>query len=333
MDPRFCYTVPQVDAQTLLAKLKSPGPLEALAALAVDALLASPPRALLTDAEAVAWARRLASGWLEAPGAPAALGRVVEEVANGLRKERRRLQDLAPGELLQAVRAVLERPFSPARATVLALLDREPIRELVRGILLETVLDFGRKASAPVAGMARGLGALARKAGESVASRSGTLGSLVGAVGSEVERQLEKRAQDFVDASLSQVFGQVADALCAPEQAEQARALRLAALDGVLDLTGAQLSRELINLDVPGAAELLRGSLRRWLASPGADAALLRGARWALGLGGDRPVRARLEELGLLESARALAVEQATARTREVVASPAFEAWLAALMA
>jgi hypothetical protein len=323
-----------VDPQTLWTKLKTTGagsPLDALAALAVDALLDVPPRALLTDAEVVAWTRRLATGWLDAPAAPAALGRVVESAANALQPERRRLKDLAPRELLQAMRAVLERPFTPARSTVLAIIDREPTRELVRAILLETVVEFGRKASAPVAGMARGLGALARMAGETVASRSGTLGTLVGAVGSEVERQLERRAQDFVDASLSHVFGQVADALCDPAQSEQARAMRLSVFEGALELTGTQLARELVNLDVPGAAELLRGSLRRWLKTPGADAALLQVAGWALGLEDDRPLRTRREALGVLEATRALAVEQAAARMRQVVATPAFEAWLQTL--
>jgi len=324
-----------VDAKALLEKLEGEGPgspLEGLAVLAVEAQLDAPPRALMTDAEAVAWARRLAQGALGSPGAVKALTRVVESAANGLHRERRRLKDLAPRELLQPLRTVLERPFTPDRKAVLALLDREPMRQLVRSILLEAVVDFGKKASAPVAGMARGLGALARMAGESVASRSGTIGTLVGAVGSEVERQLERRAQDFVDASLAHVFAQVADALCDPRQADQATSLRLSMFDGALELTGVQLARELVNLDLPGAAETLRAGLQRWLGTPGADAALLGAARRVLGLQDQRPLRSRLEELGLLEGLRALAVQQGEARLRELVRTPGFAAWLQALV-
>jgi hypothetical protein len=324
-----------VDTPTVLQRLRSEGagaPLEGLATLGVDALLDAPGRTFLTEAQLVAWARRLATAWLEAPQARQALSRQVEMAVNSLQRERRRLEDLAPGELLGAIRAVLARPFSPDRRTVLSLLDREPLRQLVRSILLEAVLDFGRKASAPVAGMARGLGALARMAGESVSSRSGTLGSLVGAVGSEVERQLERRAQDFVDASLAHVLAQVADALCDPAQAEQATALRLAMLDGALALTGPQLARELMNLDVPGAGELLREALARWLATPDADATLLAASRRLLAGEADRPLRAGLHALGVLEAGRELAIEQATSRLRQVVATPAFERWLQALL-
>jgi hypothetical protein len=324
-----------VDAKALLERLKTGGPgspLEGLAELAVDAFLDAPARTLLSDAEVVTWARRLASGWLAAPTAPAALERMLEAAANGLQRQRRRLKEVAPRELQRALRTVLERPFSPDRRTVLSLIDREPTRQLVRSILLEAVLDFGRKASAPVAGMARGLGALARMAGETMASRSGTLGSLVGAVGSEVERQLEKRAQDFVDASLSHVFAQVADALCDPRQADQAIALRLSVLDGALELTGPQLARELINLDVPGATRTLRAGLETWLATPAADPVLLQLARWVLGFEGERTLKAQLEELGVLEAARALALAQARARMAEVVETPAFASWLGALL-
>lgn len=319
----------------LLERLKGSGPdspLAALAVLAVDATLDAPPRALVSDAEAVGWARRLAEGALAAQGAEQALGRVVEAAANALQRERRRVGERLPRELLQPARAVLERPFTPDRRTVLGLLDREPMRELVRAILLEAVVDFGRKASAPVAGVARGLGALARIAGESVASRSGTLGTLVGAVGSEVERQLERRAQDFVDASLSHVFGQVADALCDPRQAEQATALRLSLFDGALELTGPQLARELVNLDLPGASRTLKAGLQRWLASPAADPALLQAAQALLGLQDQRPLRARLAAWGVAEPVRALALQQAEARLRELVAAPGFERWLEALV-
>jgi hypothetical protein len=85
-----------------------------------------------------------------------------------------------------------------------------------------------------VAGMARGLGSLAKFAGETVKARSGGLGSLVGAVSGEVERQLEKRAVEFVDASIAGVFGQIADALSDPKRAEEAAELRMAIFDGAL---------------------------------------------------------------------------------------------------
>jgi hypothetical protein len=222
--------------------------------------------------------------------------------------------------------------FPPDRTLVLTIIDRGPIRQLVREILLEAVLDFARKASAPMAGMAKGLGALARFAGETVRSRSGGLGSLVGAVGGEVERQLEKRAVEFVDATLAGVFGQLADAFADPRRAAEAAELRVALFDGVLELTSAQLSRELVNADIPGGAEVLRAGLARWLAAPQAEAQLGALAARATGVLTKQTTGELLAELGLREVVRAAAQEYAVAGLRQLVGTPAFERWLTTLV-
>lgn len=324
-----------MNASALLATLHLDGPgtpLTKLAELSVDALLDVPVSSWLTSGDLKAWVRRLSLGLLSSDEALAQLGRTVESAVASLQAERRPLEAVTPREVRRALREVARRPFSPDRRAVLAIIDREPFRALVRQILLEAVLEFGRRASAPVAGMARGLGTLARMAQETVMSRSGGLGSLVGAVGSEVERQLEKRAVDFVDAALGGVLGQLADAIADPRRAEEASELRLSLFDGAMSLTGPQLARELVNADVPGAADLLRGALRGWIASKEADAALEELSRLLASAAGTRTGREELEALGLLADARQLAVEQTTARLRQVVATPAFAAWLEALL-
>jgi hypothetical protein len=233
-----------------------------------------------------------------------------------------------PQDVRHAVRDVLQRPFSPDRKAVLAIIDREPTRELVRGLLLDAVLDFGRKMSAPLAGVTRGLGALARMAGEAVSSRSGTLGGIVGAVSGEVERQLEKRAVEFVDAALGGIFGQIADVISDPRRAAEAAELRLAFFDGALELTLPQLSRELINADVPGAAAVLRTGLERWLKGPGSDADLQRVADTLAGTVGKKPLQQFLKDAGVLEAAQLLLKEQLLAQLTFISAQPAFAAWL-----
>jgi hypothetical protein len=196
-------------------------------------------------------------------------------------------------------------------------------------LLLDAILDFGRKASAPVAGMARGLGSLAKLAGESVKARSGGFGSLVGAVSGEVERQLEKRAVEFVDAALGGVFGQIADAISDPKRAEEAAELRLAFFDGVMELTGPQLSRELMNLDVTGGAKVLREGMSKWLATPESETVLTEFATRLLEHDGKRTVREVLAEVGLLDVAKSIAVEQLAVRIKAITATPEFAAWLA----
>lgn len=325
-----------MDARDLVSRLTQPGPTApaaTLAALSIDAVLATPLGELLPRDRTVAVAREALAGWLAAPGAVTALSRVVESLTERLQAEPRPMKDVVAREVRAALREVVARPFSPERRLVLAIIDRSPVRELVRQLLLDTVLDFGRKASAPVAGMARGLGSLARLAGETVKARGGGLGSLVGAVGSEVERQLERRAVDFVDAALGGVMGQLADVIANPQRAAEAAELRVAFLDGALELSGPQLARELMNLDAAGGAEVLRAGLARWVASDQAAPQLHQLADFVLTRDAGRPVGELLREIGLLEVVRAAAVEALAERTRRLAATPAFEAWLTALLA
>ncbi|MCC6337275.1 MAG: hypothetical protein IT380_25180 [Myxococcales bacterium] len=324
-----------MDATTLKTKLLLHGPdapLAKLAALSVDALLDTPLSALSKQGEAVSATRRLLEAWLASDEAGKTLGKVVDLAVARLQARRSALKEVTPAEVQRTVRELVGRPFSPEKRLVLTIIDRPPMRELVRQLLLDVVLDFGRRASAPVAGVAKGLGALARMAGETVKAKSGGLGSLVGAVSGEVERQVEKRAIDFVDAALAGVFGQLADAVSDPKRAEEAAELRMAFFDGVLELTLPQLAREVMNADVPGGAEVLRAGLKSWLASEASHQGLQQVAQAVLERDGARTVRMLLADWGLAEEARALAVEQLAARLRAIVQTDGFSQWLAALM-
>jgi hypothetical protein len=312
---------------SLKTKLSDEKSVQALAHVCLDVWLEKPVGALLPVEVAVPVVRAALSGWLESPSAVKALARGVDLVVNELNATRRTLKDVVARDVREAVRDVVGRPFSPDRKLVLTVIDRDPTRELVRQLLLDFVLEFGRRASAPVAGMAKGLGTFAKLAGDAVKSRTGTLGSLVGAVGSEVERQMEKRAVEFVDTALSGVFGQLADAVSDPRRATEAAELRVAMLDGVLELTLPQLAREVANADVPGAVEVVRAGLTRWLASAASDEELKALASFAMKDVAARPAKDVLEELGLLAVVRERGAEALAKRLTEVVTSEAFERW------
>lgn len=312
---------------SLRQKLNDDKALTQLAALSLEVWLEQPVRHLFPPDALVATTRKALSAWLASPTALNVLGRGVELVVRELNATPKPLKDVVARDVRAAIRDVVGRPFSPDRKVVLTIIDREPMRELVRELLLDFVLEFGRKASAPVAGVAKGLGSFAKLAGEAVKARTGTLGSLVGAVGSEVERQMEKRSVEFVDAALSGVFAQLADAISDPKRATEAAELRVAAMDGVMELTLPQLSRELANADVPGGAEVLRKGLERWLASAASDVELERLAALLLEDAGAKKAKDALAELGLLDVVRERATEWLAARLREVVASDAFKAW------
>ena len=322
-----------MDATTLKTKLNDAA-LSQLAALSLETLLDTPVTAALDEQTVVRITRSLLSGWLESSESMPAFNRLLERVANELANDRRTLKQVISVDVREAVREVVSRPFSPDRSVVLSLIDRDPTRALVRQLLLDALLDFGRKLGAPVSGVAKGLGSLAKLATETVKSRGGGLGSLMGAVSGEVERQLERRAAEFVDAALAGIFGQIADAISDPARASEAAELRTAMFDGAMTLTLHQLSRELMNADVPGGAEMLRGALRRWLADAKlADEYLSSLAAFALNASPQRTVRQLLTEWGLLDVVTPLLREQLQARMKDVVASDAFAKWLESLLA
>ena len=319
-----------MDAQTLISRLQADAA-DSLAVICVDSVLGTPIGTLLPDAVVLYTVRKGLAGWLESDSAIGALNTVVEALAKKLQAARRPLKDLVASDVRHALREMMGRPFSPDRKLVLTVIDRGPTRELVRQLLLDAVLEFGRRASAPVAGMARGLGSLAKMAGDRVKARSGSLGSLVGAVSGEVERQLEKRATEFVDSALAGVFGQIADAVSDPERAAEAAELRIAFFDGALELTGPQLARELANLDVAGSAEILRAGLKRWLATSASDAQLKEFLELVVHQQPERTLKEVLSEIGLLEVTRSFGSEQLAPRIRAIAASPECAAWLASL--
>lgn len=317
-----------MNATTFKTKLTDVA-LTQLATLTVETLLETPITHWVEEQRVVRLMRAVLTGWLESDQSMPAFTRLTERAINDLAGRQETLHRVLSGELQQALRTLVSRPFSPDRALVLSLIDQDPTRALVRRLLLDVILDFGRKLSAPVSGVAKGLGSLAKLATDTVKARSGGLGSLVGAVSGEVERQLEKRATEFVDAAMGGIFGQIADALCDPGRAHEAAQMRLAMFDAAMKLTLKQLSREFMNADLPGTAELLRDSLRTWLAGAEADRQLTSLAAWVLS---SMPsLREGLTQWGLLEQARALAIEQLGARMKDVVATPAFAQWLESL--
>ena len=324
-----------MDAATLnkrLTNLADGGPVDQLAELTLDALLDTSLMTLVPEDFAVRALRIGIEGWLHSAQAVPALNRLVEAAVNDLQKDGRKLREVMASELKATVLEMLERPYSPDRRLVLTIIDRPPMRELIRGLLLQTVTDFGKKVTSPVAGMAKSLGGLARFAVDTAKARSGAIGSMVGAVSGEVERQLEKRAVDFVDASMSGVFGELADSVSNPQRAHEAAELRVAFFEGVLELTLPQLARELMNLDVPGGAKVLREGLEQWVGSPASDDALKELAAKLTQREGGRSLREVLEESGQLQTYRTIGREALRARMAQLVTTPAFAAWLEAVM-
>ncbi len=292
--------------------------MDQLLSLWLDFALAQPLSAWIPPERAAELLADALAAWSTTPAAEAALLDALGAWKANAQAERRTLKTLVPGELREGVTALVGRPFSPDRGLVLAVLDREPVRELIRALLVDALLEFGRQVRTPVAGVARGLTGLARMAAETAKSATGTFGAfaggVVGAVSGEVERQFEKRAAEFVDSALSGIMRRLAEALSDPRRAAEQAALRAELLEGVLGLTPQQLARELDRADVPGGVTLLRGALARYAGNPATRAQLAATLTALLTPRAQRTTREVLDELGVtalvLTHAKALGREQ-----------------------
>ena len=322
-----------MNAQDLLARLQdaSPdGPLDRLASLVVEHELSQPLETLF-PAPLLARALKAAlEGWLASDTADRELASALEHLHLHLTQEKRTVREAVPPELAKGLAELASRRYSPDRAVVMAVLDRPPVRSLARGLLLNVLIEFSRKVSAPVTEnrIAKGFSGLARLAAEQAKGSGGTLGGIASALSDEIERQVEKRARDFTDSALSGIFQQLADALSDPGRASEQAEMRVAILDGILGLPLERLGRELSRADVPGGAAVVRKALSQWLGSRDVTTELEGWLTRAMERDGKRPVREVLGTLGLLETFQKLGRESLRGRLAPVVASEPFARWL-----
>lgn len=320
------------DADELLGRLRAPGALVGLADLVVADALAR-PLAEVVPAEWIAAALRevlralLASTsaggtmvtW--ATGALAALGADARPVVARL-----------PAALHDAAQRLAELPWSVRREHTLRILDREPVRQLLRAQVLQTLIEFARRVSAPLTDnpVARGLGGLSRLA-FGRAARPGGLGSFASAFTSEAARHAEKRAAEFADPAVSELLEGIAVELSDPGRAPKQAALRVAVLEGVLEMTGAELAA-IASVQLEPAIEVIRRGLGEWAAAPSFAADVLATLDGIFGRDAARPLGDILADLGVRDAVAARAAEALRGRLDSVVAGPAFAAWLAGLL-
>jgi hypothetical protein len=281
-------------AARLLARLRDASAADRLVDRWVADLLGRPVADLIPPTQVAELAARLLAG----AAASDAFGRGVEkQVDEGLASaelDRSRLQDRLPPELVTALRELAARPHSPDRRLVLAVLDREPVRKLIRALLVDVLVEFGRRIAAvasPLTGsrVGRGLGAFAAAVGSGV----------VGAISSELERQVEKRAAEFADLGISRVLHRLADLASDPSHAQEQAELRSALLEGFLELRRSDLARDVRRQKPNAVVRLIREAVRGYWARPESRATLESDLRRILGDASHRPLGAALDELGL----------------------------------
>ncbi|MBI4509426.1 MAG: hypothetical protein HY698_07295 [Deltaproteobacteria bacterium] len=328
-----------LDATTLLDRLRAQsedGPLSGLATVIIDHAMSKQASRLVNPRDAsVAIVSALRTA-VRSDELNAFLLQATRDLLAVVEKHAGPIEHLAPEELGAALRRIVALPYSPDPGLVLKLLQREPVRKLLRDLLLDSLLGFAKKLRSPMegTGLGRGLGGLSKLAAEQIKARTGTLGvfasGVASAVSQEVERQVEQRATDFADSTLSSLIGQLAEQLSDPGRAGEQAALRLALLEGLLALHGREVAAEISAGNPDLISRTIRDGLRAWSDKDSAVDDVERGLAAVLAhLGnqslGDLLVRLHLEPV--IPVLRPLLVEE----LRGIVGSDAFAAWMKSL--
>lgn len=329
--------------QDVMDRLRS-GALDSLVDLVVDAWLDQPVRDLVDptwiSAQVAAGLRDLAAR----PDLESHLRDQVQAARDRARDPRWMpqgpLSEHLPAQVLQALEQASAWPWTPDRELLHRLLDHATLHALIQDVLQDTLGRFGRKlrALAPEPPRLPGLDA-ARKApglGRLVAIGSGVaaVGSAVaGALGSELEHQMDQRAREFAAGAISAVVTRVADTLSDPAQDRAMQAWRLHGLRVLLERSLPQWEAQTRQVPSEDVARLLASTLRAVSARSDLDQELQDAARKAVDLLGSATVASQLARTGMEERWRRALKDQARAMARTVLDSDGFGPWLEALLA
>ena len=312
--------------------------LDALVVLVVDHLMDQPVASLVQPDQAAAQVVRALDGATRGDEAEAWLRERITDLRGQVPDGK--LGDRVPDEVAAPLRDVLARPFQPDRELVGRLMDHAAMRGLIKDVMRSSLTGFVDKVktlqqAVPQSVKQRGGSSLGRLKALSQGVRAVSEG-VVSQVGREFEQRMSSKVGEFVDEALAQSMAQVADHVCDPRNAAKWGAYRAYLLDTTLDLDNRQLVAEVDKLD-PDHLVAVGAAMGRALARrEGFQDEVAAAIRAALEAAGERSLRDFLAETGLdADEAdwRAELEAQIAAQARVVVATPAFRAWLDALLA
>ena len=265
--------------------------------------------------------------------AAARVAAIVEDAEKTLAAEKRTIGALLPASIKTGAHDFAALALTPPGDVIEKLLDREPVKKLLRAQVIDTLVAFGRKAASPVAdnSIARGLGGLSKLAfGQG--SKPSAFGAIANAVSGEVERQVEKRATDFADIAVAGILDGISAQLSDPARAKEQAALRLALLDGFLELTGAEVAT-LGRGPVAARVAVARKTLAAWAAEASFEADVKALVTVLLAKEAGRTLGEALGDVGLKDVVSETSREMVRRRIAAFVAGERFAEWLQELMA
>ncbi len=263
--------------------------------------------------------------------------------------ERYEERDTTPGEMIGPdARAQLERIVAgvkpPKSRWSKDAVDPALVRELLAPVWQEILLGFARKlpfasggAAQPSAtggggrGFGTGLGIRSRLK-ERVESRAQDLversKSVLGGIGAEVERQVQAAAREFSQSATQTVRDALRERLRSDEGKRLVGEIRTQALSAVLDTPIRELQADSRELPVREFMDLAPLIAEHQRGLPAYRELLEAEVRAILVVDGDRPIRALLEEAGLLDRSVAQLLERVDGVAARAVETDAFAHWV-----
>ncbi len=323
-------------AQAALKKLKRKGrgsASEKLAQIAMDDLLATPMTELVPAGEVATRCVAVLAGLAAADDLDGLVRERIERVELRLSQDGGKVGDWLSDDARGALEAVLGAPYAMDPERTLKALDHEAMRGLVRRVLRETLTNFARRMrpSVPESRVLKGIGRRARKLASRPKEKLSGLGDgVVGMVGGEVERQMERKVGEFVDGAVGGVLRRIADYMAEPANLESFGRMRVAGARIVLDTPSADGAIILGKIDREQLVDAIASYLRGLPDAP--DLERLIGQAVEDEVSTAETLGEYLERGNLLEPIRDWATHEIANRVRALATNEAFGAWFEGLV-
>jgi hypothetical protein len=326
-----------------LQRLRDPddAALRALIALTVDHAL-DRPLTVLVDPPALAdVARRWAARLRATPDARARFVAAVDRarsVAAAPPRDAQTMRAALPPPAVEAARAALGLPWSPSAHLTRQVLAHPALHELVRAVLGEVLSGFVERVRRVDQGVLGGLGGRAadrggRLLGGFMGGLSQAADGLLGAARDELTRALDQRLSEFLGGATDQAVELMAVWIADPAHAPELAAMRLGALDTLLDTPASAWADEAQSISTEAVIAPAWEALILTLEDPALPQRIADAADLAQILSPAATLGGALDELGLRDAARDACADLLTPHGRRLLASDAFAAWWAGLHA
>jgi hypothetical protein len=229
-------------------------------------------------------------------------------------------------QTLAKLRLELAKPSPIPRAWIDEMVGDEKIREAVRSMLNEALTSFVQKASATLTdNKSAGSGGLRGAIGWGARAA----GSVLGGIGEEVQQRLQDRVRDHVDGAVANVQTRIAERLKSDETTKAIGKRKVAAFEKFLKKTEAEVTKNASKFPWHEIDENAPWMVQHNLARPELREAIRAEFTSVLTELSQDTLGKVLDDLGLREAVREALFFHGVSGLRDLVRTPAFEAWWA----